>query len=51
MFKIDINTALVFKIENHNPPVFRNVKVYAADPWHEPVNGRIRNLMVETKHP
>ena len=29
----------VFNKENKNAAVFKNVKVYAGDPWYQPANG------------
>ena len=49
MFKVFVNNVLVFKLDNKDPRVFRDVKVYASDPWYEPVNGRIKDLRVETR--
>ena len=37
---------MVHRIENTKPEVFSNVKVYAANPWDPPVNGKIRNLEI-----
>ena len=34
-----IQYTTVFNKENKNAAVFKNVKVYAGDPWHPPANG------------
>ena len=35
---IQYTTVALYK-ENKNAAVFKNVKVYAGDPWHPPANG------------
>ena len=37
-------TKNVFKTENNKAKVFKRVKVYAVDPWHETETGKIRKL-------
>ena len=49
MYEIKINKKSVLTQENIRPALFTNVKVYVGDPWHKPVNGKIRNLSVETE--
>ena len=41
-----IQYTTVFNKENKNAAVFKNVKVYAGDPWHHPTNG----YMTHFKH-
>ena len=38
-----------FPVENEQAKKFQEVKVFAGNPWHSPVDGKIRNLWVETK--
>jgi len=33
---------------NSKPQAFKNVKIYAGDPWNPPAKGKMRNLVVET---
>ena len=36
----------MYSIENKQATSFGNVKMYVADPWYPPVDGKIRNLLV-----
>ena len=47
MHQIKINKEIVFKKENNNVEVFKEVKVYASDPWSMPATGKIRKLTLE----
>ena len=49
MYEIKINKKSVLTQENIRPALFTNVKVYVGDPWHKPVNGKIRNMTIETE--
>ena len=49
IYAIEINGDLRFTVANNQPKDFTNVKVYAADPWHTPLNGTIQRLEVNTK--
>ena len=48
-YQITINGSLVKVVINNNPQPFTNVMVYAADPWYQPVNGKIRHLVLSDK--
>ena len=48
-YQITINGSLVKVWINNNPQPFTNVMVYAADPWYQPVNGKIRHLVLSDK--
>ena len=48
MFDVVINDVNVRSEENTTPEVFENVKVYAGDPWYEPVDGKLRNIRIMT---
>ena len=39
VYGIDINDKNVHQVENVQPSHFKNVKVYAANPWSQPLNG------------
>ena len=43
-FFIFINEIEVARIHSNKAYTFRNVKVYAADPWHNPANVVLKNL-------
>ena len=45
-YSIDNNT--IHSIENNDPKTFRNVKVYAGDPWHVSADAKIRNFQICT---
>ena len=47
MYEIKINKESVFIQENTKPEVFENVKIFVGDPWYDPVDGKIKNLLVE----
>ena len=49
MYEIKIHRKRVFSLENKQAKIFEEVKVYAGDPWYPPVDGKIKNLWVETK--
>ena len=46
IYEVKLNGESVFTIENKQVTSFENVKMYLADPWYEPVEGKIRNLSV-----
>ena len=48
-FSVYVDGKQVFTIENKKAEQFKNVKVYIADPWYEPANGRIENIVIENK--
>ena len=45
-YTIYIDKSQVYTIENTKAESFNNVKVYAADPWHEPADGDVKNLTI-----
>ena len=45
-FRVYENNELQFEYVNNNPRSFSNVKVYTADQWSPPQDGRIRNLRI-----
>ncbi|XP_065640653.1 uncharacterized protein LOC100210655 isoform X2 [Hydra vulgaris] len=45
-FTLYINNENVYTVENLNPQVFTNVKVYAGDPWYEVQDGSIKKFSV-----
>ena len=49
IYKIIIGEEQVYSVENHQPQEFRDVKVYASDPWHTKVPGQIRAFTIQTK--
>ena len=40
----------VFSVTNSKPAQFENVKVYAASDWYSPLNGILKNLLIENKN-
>jgi hypothetical protein len=48
MYRILINNNAVHAVANPNPLIYRNVKVYTADPWYKSLNGYIQNLKITT---
>ena len=49
MYEIKVDKESVFKIENTKAEDFKDVKVYVGDPWFEPVDGKIKNLVAVNK--
>ena len=49
MYEIKINKKNVFTLENTQACLFKSAKVFAGDPWHDPLDGKIRNLVLKTK--
>ena len=49
-YSIIINGKLVHSVTNTIPEDFNNVKLYAADPWHIPQPGFIKNFIVYRKY-
>ena len=47
-FEYSINNNTIRSIKNNDPKPFRNVKVYAADPWHASADAKIRNFQICT---
>ncbi|XP_047146021.1 uncharacterized protein LOC124818955 [Hydra vulgaris] len=45
-FTLYINNENVYTVQNFNPQVFTNVKVYAGDPWYEAQDGSIKMFNV-----
>ena len=48
MYEIRINKKIVLNVENTKAEVFYNVKAFVGDPWHTPVDGKIRYLSADT---
>jgi len=49
MFDVIIDGQSKLIVVNTMPAMFTDVKVFAADPWYEPANGVIRNLVIRTQ--
>ena len=47
-FRIFIDGFNVFSVVNTTPEVFKNVKYYSGDPWSQPANAMIKNLILRT---
>ena len=45
---ITVNSELLREVENTQPQVFENVIAYASNEHNKPLNGRIRNMKIET---
>ncbi|XP_047146664.1 uncharacterized protein LOC124819252 [Hydra vulgaris] len=48
---IALNKTNVLFINNNKPRTFKNVKVFASDPWYPPHNGSIKNVILENGEP
>ncbi|XP_065654787.1 uncharacterized protein LOC136081401 [Hydra vulgaris] len=45
-FSVDLNGVNILRVENSDARDFKNVKVYASDPWYAPQDGSISNLLI-----
>ena len=50
MYEIWINGEIVFAVENTKAKSFEQVNVFSGDNFHNPVEGKIRNLYIESRH-
>ena len=50
IFYISINGEKVFSTRNTKPSKFENVKVFASSRWYRPVNGFIKNLLIQNRN-
>jgi hypothetical protein len=46
MFRVYENDEMQFELENTKSQVFKDVKIFAGDPWHAIQEGFIRNLRI-----
>ena len=46
MFTFKVDGVTVHTVENKKAKEFKAVKIFAADPWYESTNGKIKNLKV-----
>ena len=49
IYKVVMNGKTYIHRENYVPVALTDVKVYAADPWYPPADGKIRNLVINTQ--
>lgn len=50
-YLVKVNGKMIEKKENTAPKDFSNVKVYAGNPWQPPLEGYIRNLVINREEP
>ena len=50
IFYISIGGKEVFSTRNTEPSDFENVQVFASSRWYRPVNGFIKNLLIQNKN-
>ena len=50
IYSITIGGTEVFSGTNSEPAEFENVKVYACSEWYNPLNGSIRNILIQHKN-
>jgi hypothetical protein len=48
LYSINVDGKKICEVENKDVKLYKNVKVYAADPWHASANAYIRNLQTTT---
>ena len=49
IYQVTLNGKSVHKVINKKPQIFKNVKVYVADPWYNAQPGFIRNIKISGK--
>lgn len=47
IYEIIVNGRLSTRVVNYSPQIFRNVVLYASDPWRHPPEADIKNLVFE----
>ena len=50
IYYVNIGGKKVLSVKNSRPSEFENVKVFASSSWYSPVNGFIKNLVIENKN-
>ena len=46
MFEVTVDDEKVWSLENTTPDKYEKVKVFAADPWYETLDGVIKGLEI-----
>jgi len=46
MFTFKVDGVTMHTVENKKAKEFKDVKIFAADPWYESTTGKIKNLKV-----
>ena len=49
VFEYFMNNNMVHSVINNQPAVFKNVTVFASDPWYPPFSGSLRNIEICSK--
>ena len=50
IYYVNIGGKNVLSVKNSRPSEFENVQVFASSSWYSPVNGFIKNLLIENKN-
>ena len=50
IYYVNIGGKNLLSVKNSRPSEFKNVKVFASSSWYSPVNGFIKNLLIENKN-
>merc|ERR1712112_489008 len=51
VFEVIVNGMKVFSKENSQAMEFEQMKVYASDPWYEPLPGQLKDLQYSNSQP
>ena len=46
-YTVYVNGRQIARTDNPSSRIYKNVKVYATDPWYRPFQGKIQNLKIE----
>ena len=50
IYYVNIDGKKMLSVKNSRPSEFENVQVFASSSWYSPVNGFIKNLLIENKN-
>ena len=50
IYYVNIGGKNMLSVKNSRPSEFKNVKVFASSSWYSPINGFIKNLLIENKN-
>ena len=48
-YTVYVDGVMVKSLKNPSDKVYRDVKVYTTDPWHQPFSGQLRNLVISSE--
>lgn len=49
LYQVHVNDKVVYSKENKQADLYQQVLVYQSSPWHEPLDGKLFNLQIDTE--